>query len=89
MVGGLKRPQNLVRGVCVDWFDFYSDFKIATLLSEVPGLGIFFSKIDFFLCHRVVGGLKRPQNLVRGPYVDWFDFYSDFKKSLYEHLANF
>ena len=21
-----------------------------------------------------MGGLKRPQNLVRGPYVDWFDF---------------
>ena len=34
-------------------------------------------------CHRVVGGLKRPQNLVRGVYVDWFDFYSDLKIPLY------
>ena len=25
-------------------------------------------------CHRVVGGLKRPQNFVRGRYVGWFDF---------------
>ena len=40
MVGGLKRPQNLVRGAYVDWFDFYSNFKIR--LNKVPGLRKFF-----------------------------------------------
>ena len=29
------------------------------------------------------GALKRPQNLVQGVYVDWFESYSDFKIPLY------
>ena len=52
MVGGLKRPQNFIRGRCVDWFDFYNDFKIL-------GLEKFFEKkIDFFLDHCVQGEKK-------------------------------
>ena len=37
----------------------------------------------------MVGGLKRPENFIRGPYVDWFESYCGLKIPFRKDLEYF
>ena len=53
VLDGPKRPQNFVRGGCVDWFDFRSGFKIAFIAGDLQSFFVqhwiifFFSRFQF------------------------------------------
>ena len=76
----MNQHQNLIH----EFYEANDHLALSTLRKRPPPPSIW--NLDRT---RMVGPLKRPQNLVRGPYVDWFGSYCGLKIPCREKTVRF